>query len=140
MLFTCQEALIGNIFVQGLTVLGRTQGRGTVFPQCAVPENIPTPPTGGYFCFAPPPPPPGNSSLASYFASKILSFNPPPPRNFLCLSMGCVWFFSGTGFLPQWPAIHNLSIFYFNSSIFSTQYNQLSYCKKKDLYCIINLP
>ena len=34
-------------------------------------------------CFAPPPPPPlGNSSLASYFASKILTFKSPLPLGF----------------------------------------------------------
>ena len=35
-------------------------------------------------------------SLASYFASKILAFRPPPPRNFHWPSMGCVWIFPGT--------------------------------------------
>ena len=40
---------------------------------CAVPENTYTPPREG-FLFFPSPLPPGNSSLASYFASKILTF------------------------------------------------------------------
>jgi len=49
----------------------------------------------GRFLFYPPPPP-RNSSLALYFASKILAFKTPPPRNFGWASMGWVWIFSGT--------------------------------------------
>ena len=44
---------------------------------CAVPENIHTPPTEGFlFSILHPP---GNSSLASYVASKILTFKTPLP-------------------------------------------------------------
>ena len=42
---------------------------------CAVPEKKHTPMEGLH----PPPLPPGNSSLASYFASKILTFKTPLP-------------------------------------------------------------
>ena len=45
---------------------------------CAVPENIHTPPMEGFFVLHPPSSP-GNSSLASYFASKILTFKTPLP-------------------------------------------------------------
>ena len=52
----------------------------------------------GRFLFCTPPPLPlGNSSLASYFASKMLTFKtPPPPRNFQWPYRGWVWIFSGT--------------------------------------------
>ena len=50
----------------------------SLLQNCAFPENIYTPPMEGFFCFAPPVPP-GNSSLASYFASKILTFKTPLP-------------------------------------------------------------
>ena len=44
---------------------------------CAVPDNIYTPPWKAFlFCT---PLPPGNSSLASYFISKILAFKTPLP-------------------------------------------------------------
>ena len=58
--------------------------------ECGVPENIHTPPMEG-FCFAPLLPP-GNSSLASYFASKILTFKTPlPPRNgFFSATTQCI--------------------------------------------------
>ena len=46
--------------------------------KCAVPENIHTPPTEGFFVLQPPSPP-GNSSLASNFTSKILTFKTPSP-------------------------------------------------------------
>ena len=51
------------------------------FLECAVPENIHTPPRKVFY-FATPPPPPiplRNSSLASYFGSKNLTFKTPLP-------------------------------------------------------------
>ena len=61
----------------------------------AVLENIHTPPHGRPFVLHPLPP--GNSSLASYFASKILTFKTPLP---LGISNDLPWdgygFFSGT--------------------------------------------
>ena len=65
---------------------------------CAVPENIHTPPMEGFlFCI---PRPPGNSSLASYFDSKILPFKTPLP---LGISNDLPW--GGYGFLLE---RHNL--------------------------------
>ena len=46
---------------------------------CAVPGNIHTPPMEGFWFCTPPPLPTGNSSLASYFASKVLTFKTPLP-------------------------------------------------------------
>ena len=65
-------------------------------PICAVPE---TPPMEGFLFFIHRPPPPGNSSLASYLASKILTFKTPLP---LGISDDLPW--GGYGFFLE---LHN---------------------------------
>ena len=86
-----QQHLFSNS-EQGLHVEVTTD---STFIQCANPENIHTPPTQG-FLFAPPVTP-GNSSLASYFASKILTFKTPLSLGISDdLPWGGYGFFSGT--------------------------------------------
>ena len=58
-------------------------------------RKYPYSPHGGFFCFAPSLPP-GNSSLASYFASKILTFKTPLPQG---ISDDLPW--GGYGFLLE---------------------------------------
>ena len=70
---------------------------GQVSQQCAVPENIHTPPMEGFlFCT---PIPPENSGLFSYIASINLGFNTPFP---LGISNDLPW--GGHGFFQE---LHN---------------------------------
>ena len=66
---------------------------------CAVPENIHTPPTEVFLSCTPVPL--GNCSLASYFASKILTLKTPLP---LGISDDLPW--DGYGFLLELHIIH----------------------------------
>ena len=63
--------------------------------ECAVPENIHTHPTEGFFALHPPPP----RKFQFRLHTLVLKFwlaRPPSPGNFWWPSMGWVWIFSGT--------------------------------------------
>ena len=76
-------------------VTGNSKWKGDLKSQnCAVPQNIHILPMESFLVFTPVPP--GNSNLASYFASKILTFKTPLP---LGISNDLPW--GGYGFFLE---------------------------------------